>query len=111
MLKAASVAETRGWQASEKNDADSLQVLQSNGMTIAQPSEALRKELKRIGETMTSEWLVPLLVLTARQLLTPIGSSALPSGEPRTIGAGSPRADTSTCGNRMIAVDAAEQRS
>ena len=26
-------------------------------MTIAQPSEALRKELKRIGETMTNEWL------------------------------------------------------
>ncbi|RDE48893.1 MAG: C4-dicarboxylate ABC transporter substrate-binding protein [Candidatus Accumulibacter meliphilus] len=57
VLKAASAAETRGWQASEKNDADSLQVLQSNGMTIAQPSEALRKELRRIGETMTSEWL------------------------------------------------------
>lgn len=57
LLKAAAEAETRGWQASEKNDSDSLKVLQSNGMTIAQPSEALRKELKRIGETMTSEWL------------------------------------------------------
>ena len=57
LLKAAAAAETRGWQASEKNDADSLKVLQSNGMTIAQPSEALRKELKRIGETMTAEWL------------------------------------------------------
>lgn len=57
LLKAASVAEARGWQASENNDADSLKVLQSNGMTIAQPSEALRKELKGIGETMTNEWL------------------------------------------------------
>ncbi|MBX3588215.1 MAG: TRAP transporter substrate-binding protein [Ramlibacter sp.] len=57
VLKAAAAAEQRGWQASEKVDADSIKVLSSNGMTIAQPSESVRKALLAIGETMTAEWL------------------------------------------------------
>lgn len=57
VLKAAAAAEARGWQMSEKNDADSLAVLKANGMTIAQPADSVRKELQRIGEVMTGEWL------------------------------------------------------
>jgi len=57
ILKAAETAETRGWEASEKNDSDSLAVLKSNGMTISQPAESLRKDLLAIGEKMTAEWL------------------------------------------------------
>ena len=57
VLKAAEAAEKRGWEASEKNDADSLAVLKSNGMNIAPPADSLRKELLAIGEKMTAEWL------------------------------------------------------
>jgi TRAP-type C4-dicarboxylate transport system substrate-binding protein len=57
LLAAAAAAEKRGWEASEKNDSDSLQVLKTNGMTISEPSESLRKELARIGEAMTADWL------------------------------------------------------
>lgn len=32
-------------------------MLKSNGMTITQPADSLRKELMAIGEKMTAEWL------------------------------------------------------
>ncbi|WP_372658739.1 TRAP transporter substrate-binding protein [Hydrogenophaga sp.] len=57
VLKAAAAAEQRGWQASEKVDSDSIKILAANGMTIAQPSDSVRKALMAIGETMTAEWL------------------------------------------------------
>jgi TRAP-type transport system periplasmic protein len=57
VLKAAAAAEQRGWAASEKVDADSIAVLKANGVTIAEPSESVKKALLAIGETMTTEWL------------------------------------------------------
>ncbi len=57
VLKAAAAAEQRGWAASEKVDTDSIKVLSTNGMTIAQPSESIKKALLAIGDTMTTEWL------------------------------------------------------
>ena len=57
VLKAAAAAEQRGWVASEKVDADSIAVLKANGVTIAEPSESVKKALVAIGETMTTEWL------------------------------------------------------
>ncbi len=57
VLKAAAAAEQRGWAASEKVDADSIAVLKANGVTIAEPSESVKKALVAIGETMTTEWL------------------------------------------------------
>lgn len=57
VLKAAAAAEQRGWAASEKVDTDSIKVLSTNGMTVAQPSESIKKALLAIGETMTTEWL------------------------------------------------------
>lgn len=57
VLKAAAAAEARGWAQSEKLDGEYIRELASKGMTIASPSEALKKELAAIGETMTAEWL------------------------------------------------------
>lgn len=57
VLKAAAAAEARGWATSEKLDGEYIKELGSKGMTIAAPSEAIKKTLADIGDTMTSEWL------------------------------------------------------
>ena len=58
VLQQAAVAETRGWQNSEKNNADNLKELAAKGMKIdTVVGESLKKELKPIGDSMTSEWL------------------------------------------------------
>jgi TRAP-type transport system periplasmic protein len=57
VMKAAAAAEARGWAQSEKLDGEYIRELASKGMTIASPSDALKKELAAIGETMTAEWL------------------------------------------------------
>ena len=57
VLKAAAAAEQRGWQTSEQKDGEYVKELAAKGMTIAQPSESVRKELQRIGDVMTSEWI------------------------------------------------------
>jgi TRAP-type transport system periplasmic protein len=57
VLKAASAAETRGWAMSEQKDVEFIKELGAKGMKIANPSDALRKELMAIGETMTGDWL------------------------------------------------------
>jgi len=56
ILKAAADAETRGWKVSEEKTKWYLEQLAKNGMTVAPPSPTLTGELKKIGETMTSEW-------------------------------------------------------
>lgn len=57
VLKAAAAAEKRGWEASERLDKEFLKELGAKGMTIAEPSEALKKEFASIGNTMTEEWI------------------------------------------------------
>ena len=57
VLKAAAAAESRGWAMSEQKDGDFVKELGAKGMKIAPPSDALRKELMVIGETMTADWL------------------------------------------------------
>lgn len=57
VLKAAASAEARGWKASEQVDTDSIKILKDNGVAVAPPSESVRAALKKIGETMTAEWL------------------------------------------------------
>jgi TRAP-type transport system periplasmic protein len=57
VLKAAAAAETRGWAMSEQKDGDFVKELGVKGMKISPPSDALRKELIVIGDTMTSDWL------------------------------------------------------
>ena len=58
VLQQAASAETRGWQISEKNNADNLKELAAKGMKIdTVVGESLKKELKPIGDTMTADWL------------------------------------------------------
>jgi TRAP-type C4-dicarboxylate transport system substrate-binding protein len=56
VLKAAADAETRGWKLSEEKTKWYTDQLIKNGMTVAPPAPALAAELKKIGETMTAEW-------------------------------------------------------
>jgi len=57
VLKAAAAAEARGWKVSEEKTAFYLGELKKNGMTVAPPSPALKADLKKIGDTMTAEWM------------------------------------------------------
>jgi TRAP-type C4-dicarboxylate transport system substrate-binding protein len=57
VLKAAAAAEARGWATSERLDGEFIKELGAKGMTVAAPSEAVKKELAAIGEIMTAEWL------------------------------------------------------
>ena len=56
VLKAAAEAEARGWKTSEEKTKWYLEQLAKNGMTVAPPSPGFAGELKKIGDTMTSEW-------------------------------------------------------
>lgn len=57
VLKAAAAAEERGWKASREVDAKSLETLRQGGMSVEQPSDALRADLGKIGQTIVKEWL------------------------------------------------------
>jgi len=57
VLKAAADAEARGWKTSEEKNAWYLEQLAKNGMTVAPPSAQLKGEFRKIGDTMTAEWL------------------------------------------------------
>jgi TRAP-type transport system periplasmic protein len=56
VLKAASIAEIRGWQISEQKDGEYIKELAAKGMKISAPSDSLKKELLVIGDTMTADW-------------------------------------------------------
>jgi TRAP-type C4-dicarboxylate transport system substrate-binding protein len=57
LLKAASDAEARGWKTSEEKNKWYLEQLAKNGMTVAAPSAQLKADFRKIGETMTGEWM------------------------------------------------------
>ncbi|TVT71831.1 MAG: TRAP transporter substrate-binding protein [Denitromonas halophila] len=57
LLKAAAAAETRGWKVSEEKTTWYVDQLKKNGMQVLPPSDALRTDLKKVGDTMTAEWL------------------------------------------------------
>ena len=56
VLKAAAMAEARGWKVSEQVDSDSIDVLRKNGVTIAAPSASIKGALGEIGKKMTADW-------------------------------------------------------
>jgi TRAP-type transport system periplasmic protein len=56
LLKAAREAEERGWKVSEEKTKFYVDQLAKNGMTVAPPSRALKADLKKIGDTMTADW-------------------------------------------------------
>jgi TRAP-type transport system periplasmic protein len=57
LLKCAAEAEARGWKVSEEKARWYLEQLQKNGMNVAPPSAAFKAELKKIGDTMTADWI------------------------------------------------------
>jgi TRAP-type C4-dicarboxylate transport system substrate-binding protein len=57
LLKAAAEAETRGWKVSEEKTRFYLEQLAKNGMTVAPPSASMMADLKKIGDTMTADWI------------------------------------------------------
>jgi TRAP-type C4-dicarboxylate transport system substrate-binding protein len=57
VLKAAKEAEKRGWKTSQDKNAWYLEQLKKNGMMVEKPSKQLESDFKKIGQTMTQEWL------------------------------------------------------
>jgi TRAP-type C4-dicarboxylate transport system substrate-binding protein len=57
VLKAAADAEARGWKTSEEKNKWYLEQLAKNGMTVSPPSAQLKADFRKIGDTMTSEWM------------------------------------------------------
>ncbi|WP_422842971.1 TRAP transporter substrate-binding protein [Acidovorax sp. M2(2025)] len=56
VLKAAAAAEARGWATSERVDKEFVKELAAKGMTVAEPSDSIKKELAGIGDAMTADW-------------------------------------------------------
>jgi TRAP-type C4-dicarboxylate transport system substrate-binding protein len=57
LLKCAADAEKRGWRTSEDKNKWYLEQLAKNGMNVAPPSAQLKSDFRKIGETMTAEWM------------------------------------------------------
>jgi len=57
VLKAAADAEARGWKSSEDKNKWYLGELAKNGMNVAAPSPQLKSDFRKIGDTMTAEWM------------------------------------------------------
>ncbi|TFZ00309.1 TRAP transporter substrate-binding protein [Ramlibacter humi] len=57
LLKAGAEAETRGWAASKKANAETLDKLKANGMQILTPPPGLKADMQKVGDTMLKEWL------------------------------------------------------
>jgi TRAP-type C4-dicarboxylate transport system substrate-binding protein len=57
VLKAAATAETRGWKMWAEKSGWYLDQLKSHGMQVLPPSPALQSGLKKLGETLTADWL------------------------------------------------------
>lgn len=57
LLDAAAQAEARGRKMSQEEADSSKAALQANGMKVAPPSPALAAGFKKIGETLTDDWL------------------------------------------------------
>jgi len=57
VLKAAAKAEERGWKSAQDKTAFYMNELKSRGMKVQPPSDKLRDDLKKVGDTLTSDWL------------------------------------------------------
>ncbi|MFA5522340.1 MAG: TRAP transporter substrate-binding protein [Castellaniella sp.] len=57
LLKASDEAETRGWKMAEEETGKLIQMLKDHGMTVDQPSDAMKAEFGPIHETLISEWI------------------------------------------------------
>src|SRR6266508_1753278 len=57
ILKAAAVAEERGWKLAEEKAKWYLEQLQANKMKVLPPPAALKSGLEKVGEQLTADWL------------------------------------------------------
>ena len=57
VLEAAKAAEARGWKTSEEKNKWYLEELAKHGMHVAPPSARLKADFRKIGDTMTAEWM------------------------------------------------------
>jgi len=57
VLKAAAIADTRGWKLAEEKSVWYLDQLRAHNMKVLPPSSALKAGLLKVGETLTSDWL------------------------------------------------------
>ena len=57
VMKCAQEAETRGWKTSEEKTKWYTEQLTKNGMNVVTPSAQLKADFRKVGETMTAEWL------------------------------------------------------
>jgi len=57
VLKAAAVAEDRGWKLAEEKAIWYVEQLKANKMKVLPPSPALKSGLEKIGEQLTTDWL------------------------------------------------------
>lgn len=53
---AAKSAEDRGWKMSEELNGQHKKILAEKGINVLPPTDAMKAELKKIGETMAAEW-------------------------------------------------------
>ena len=57
ILKAAATAETRGWKNWEEKTNWYVDQLKAKGMKVQPPSAKLKDDMKKIGDTLTADWL------------------------------------------------------
>ena len=57
ILKAAKTAEDRGWKVWVEKTAWYLDQLKSKGMKIAPPSDRLASDFRKVGDTLTADWI------------------------------------------------------
>jgi len=57
VLAAAAAAEKRGWAMADEKYKWYRDQLQAKGLKVETPSEKLKADLRKIGETMTAEWI------------------------------------------------------
>ncbi|MBN8535348.1 MAG: TRAP transporter substrate-binding protein [Rhizobiales bacterium] len=53
---ASKAAEDRGWKMSEELNGQHKKILAEKGINVLPPTDAMKAELKKIGETMAAEW-------------------------------------------------------
>ncbi|MBI3514241.1 MAG: TRAP transporter substrate-binding protein [Proteobacteria bacterium] len=56
MTKAGEAFTKRGWEMSAAVSAEQIETLRKNGMTTAELPDAIKQQMKEIGETMISDW-------------------------------------------------------
>lgn len=57
LLEVAATAEARGWEMAKTETVEKTKELADNGIDVAQPTPELMEALKKVGETMTQEWI------------------------------------------------------